>query len=74
MPDWCGDARCGMGVIRSPSRLISNGFGGGGGGGGALLAHVSLPGTMTELVEAGIASQVKRLWRRVRMKGDGRAL
>lgn len=25
--DWCGDALCGMGVIRSPSRLISNGFG-----------------------------------------------
>lgn len=28
--DWCGDALCGMGVIRSLSRLISNGLGGGG--------------------------------------------
>lgn len=67
--DWCGDALCGMGLIRSPSRLISNGL-----GGGALLAHASLPRTMTELVETGMASQVKRLWRRVRMKGSGRAL
>lgn len=26
--DWCGDALCGMGVIRSLSRLISNSLGG----------------------------------------------
>lgn len=72
--DWCGDALCGMGVIRSPRRLISNGLGAVGWGGGALLAHASLPRTMTELVETGIASQVKRLWRRVRIKGAGRTL
>lgn len=71
--DWCGDALCGMGVIRSLSRLVSKRFGGYWGG-GPLLAHASLPGTMTELVETGIVSQVKRLWRRVRMKGAGRAL
>lgn len=62
-----------MGVIRSPSRLISNGFGGGGIAGPCFSAKNN-DSDGTELVEAGIASQVKRLWRRVGMKGDGRAL
>lgn len=70
--DWCGDALCGMGVIRSPSRLISNNLQGG--TAGPWLSAKNNDSDGTELVLPGIASQVKRLWRRVGMKGDRRAL
>lgn len=66
-----------MGVIRSPSRLISNrlrGWGVGGGIAGPCLSAKNNDSDGTELVLPGIASQVKRLWRRVGMKGDRRAL
>lgn len=76
-PRWCGDALCGMAVIRSPSRLISNGFGEGaagvsvwvgGGNAGPCFSAKNNDSDGTELVEAGMASQVKRLWRRAGMK------
>lgn len=65
-----------MGVIRSPSRHISNRLQEGGGGGiaGPCLSAKNNDSDGTELVLPGIASQVKRLWRRVGMKGDRRAL
>lgn len=66
--------RCSLwnGVIRSPSRLISNGLRGG--TAGPCLSAKNNDSDGTELVLPGIASQVKRLWRRVGMKGDRRAL
>lgn len=59
--DWCRDAPCGMGVISSPSRLISKGLS----RRGAHCWATSLPRTMTAmgqandtvLVEIGIASE-----------------